>query len=281
MYTLKVQNAYDQILELTHNANYDVTDIAGLTPPAASVNRSTMATGNGSFFNGSRIGERNIVIEVYLKGDIEESRIKLYDYFVQNSPTKIFYKNSRRDVWIEGYVETMECGIFEQQEKAQISIVCPQPYFISNNISVNEFSNVTSYLEFPVELPKNGKIFSTLDLGKVFDVNNQGGECGVIIEILALGTVKKPYITNISTNETTIINKTMTKEWSTVINTNQGQKSVIYKHGKEEQNIILDRDMTSKWIHLRRGINSFTYGAERNAENMRVRITHTDRFEGV
>lgn len=281
MYTLKVQNAYDQILELTHNENYDVTDIAGLTPPAASVNRSTMATGNGSFFNGSRIGERNIVIEVYLKGDIEESRIKLYDYFVQNSPTKIFYKNSRRDVWIEGYVETMECGIFEQQEKAQISIVCPQPYFISNNITVNDFSNVTSYFEFPVELPKSGKTFSALDLGKVFDVNNQGGECGVIIEMLALGTVKKPYITNLSTKETTIINKTMTKEWCTVINTNQGQKSVIYKHGKEEQNIILDRDMTSKWIQLRRGINSFTYGAERNAENMRVRITHTDRFEGV
>lgn len=281
MYTLKVQNAYEQILELTHNADYDVTDVAGLTPPAASVNRSTLATGNGSFFNGSRIGERNIVITVYLKGDIEESRIKLYDYFVQNSPTKIFYKNSRRDVWIEGYVETVEGGLFEQQEKVQISIVCPQPYFISNKITVNEFYNVTSYLEFPVEFAKSGRPFSTLDLGKTFDVNNQGGECGLIIEMLALGTVKKPYITNLSTKETTIINKTITKEWSTVINTNQGQKSVIYKHGREEENIILDRDMSSKWIHLRRGINSFVYGAERNAENMRIRITHTDRFEGV
>ena len=63
-----------KILEERNNEeNYQVTDISGLNPPNANINTSNYANGDGSSFNSSKIPNREVVITVYINGDIQKT----------------------------------------------------------------------------------------------------------------------------------------------------------------------------------------------------------------
>ena len=130
MFTLKVENTRGAVLELTDNEeNYQVTEISGLNPPNANINTSSYANGDGSSFNSSRIPDREIVITVYINGDIQKNRLALYKHFRNKEWCKIYYEDDLRDVFIEGYVQALDVSSFTQKQVAQISILCPNPYF--------------------------------------------------------------------------------------------------------------------------------------------------------
>ena len=143
MFTLKVENAKGAILELTHDeGNYQVTSIDGLTPPNANINTSSYANGDGSSFNSSRIPNREIVITVYINGDVQKNRLTLYKYFRNKEWCKIYYQDEDRNVYIEGYVQTLEAPKFVQKQVAQISILCPNPYFKDMETIVQSISKI-------------------------------------------------------------------------------------------------------------------------------------------
>ena len=109
MFVLKVENSKGYVLELTDNEeNYQITNIEGLDPPKADINTSSYANNDGFSFNGSKIKDREIVITMKINGDVEENRLKLYKYFRIKEWCKIYYKSELRDVFIEGYVQTMD-----------------------------------------------------------------------------------------------------------------------------------------------------------------------------
>ena len=52
LFTLKIQNARNEIFELTHDSkNYSVISVQGLAPPQTVVNTSTGGLIDGTFFN--------------------------------------------------------------------------------------------------------------------------------------------------------------------------------------------------------------------------------------
>ena len=82
MFTLKVENKKGAIFELTHKEDqYQITNIDGITPPNANINTSDYANGDGSSFNSSKIPNREIVITINIKGDVQKNRLALYRYF--------------------------------------------------------------------------------------------------------------------------------------------------------------------------------------------------------
>lgn len=130
MFTLKIKNNRGEIFELTHNRRrYSVLNITGLTLPQCSINTSSAGTSDGSEYNSSHLNPRNIVITLALEGDIETNRQQLYRMFPLHSPVTLFYRTYNRDLHIDGYVETIDGGLFEQRETIQISLICPDPYF--------------------------------------------------------------------------------------------------------------------------------------------------------
>ena len=93
MFTLKVENIKGAVLELTDNEeDYQIANIEGITPPNANINTSTYANGDGSAFNSSKIPNREIVITVYINGDVSQNRLKLYKYFRNNNGVKFILK---------------------------------------------------------------------------------------------------------------------------------------------------------------------------------------------
>lgn len=282
MYTLKVQNVYGQTLELTHNPMYEV-EIEGLNPAQVSINTSAAAIGDGTLYNSSHISERNIVITLYLKNDIEKSRVNLYNYFMSNKVTRIFYKSSLLDVYIDGYMESFEYKLFELGQKVQISMICPNPLFRSVNETSTAHSIVTDLFEFEMDIDEAGIEFSTCIMNEPFEVYNAGSECGVMITMLFSGRkVDNPYIKNLTTGEILQINTTITEDSSIVINTNSGEKSIFWKRGTSEKNILQLMDSNSSWIRLRKGMNMFEYGtANGGDEYMSVNVTYIGFHEGV
>ena len=205
MFTLKIKNFKDETYELTHNyERYYVKSITGLTPPSAVINTSVSGSYDGSFYNSSRLEQRNIVITVGLKGKVEENRQRLYSIFPMKKECEIYFKNRNRDVKIKGYVESIEGDIFTQKEEMQISIICPNPYFETPMSVECEMSRFVPLFEFPFSISKSNPI----PFGKILDkptcniYNNGDVECGCIITITVSDSLSgNPRITNEVTHE--------------------------------------------------------------------------------
>ena len=130
MFALKVQPENGALYELTHNyGKFAIVRIDGIDPPKNSVNISTAGNMDGGIFNSSRLEPRNIVITAVLYGNIEQSRQELYNIFPQKSYVTIFFKDKNRNLKSVGYVEQPACNPFDLRETAQISLICPDPYW--------------------------------------------------------------------------------------------------------------------------------------------------------
>lgn len=283
MFTAKIQNRYGEMIELTHNPDYTVKGITGLNPVNASINTGVLATTDGAIFNSSRKGQRNIVILVAINGDVEKNRLRLYKYAPTKYPIRFYFKNESRDVFIDGYVESHEVDHFENGQAAQISIICPQPFFQSVEDSNTEFAALTPLFKFSFFTDsENPIIFSEIEQNSEQNIVNNGDvETGIIIDLRASSVVQNPIIYNRDTGEKFALNITMQEGDAIQINTNSGQKSVMLTRNGVESNIINSAGIDNDWFVLRYGDNIFTYEASQGYEFLQLKITVADKFEGV
>ena len=122
-----------------------VTNIEGLAPMPGTINMDDNAGGDGSIFNSARAQNRNIVItmkpfeeDVYdfdgqlIKASMEACRRKIYLIFPLKRKIRLYLETETRKYYIDGYVETINADYFGDMEGAQVSILCPDPYFKVN-----------------------------------------------------------------------------------------------------------------------------------------------------
>lgn len=283
MYTLTVKNNRGDKLELTKSPDYTVYRVEGLTPPQATINSSVNVTNDGSNINSVRLERRNIIIYVSLNGDIEANRIKLYKYFPTKKTVTLYFKNDTRDVFIEGTVELIECDLFSNRQVAQISIICPKPYFKAVDKLVTMFSDVTALFEFPFSIPEAGIEFSAIMTGEVRKsiINTGDADTGLIINVYAIGEVVNPVIYNALTMSQIRLNMTLQESDTVVINTNVGEKSITLIRDGISSNALGYMERNSDWFTLQAGDNVFTYGADSGLSNLQLTFTTTLLYGGV
>lgn len=293
MFRLSIENENNEIITLTgREGRYQVLSIEGLNPPNANVRRSSVAGMDGSKYMSAKLEERNIVITIKINGRVEENRLQLYRWFKTKHWCKVYYTNGSRDVYIEGYIETTECGLFTNNEVMQISIICPDPYWQSAQEIVTDISQVIGCFEFPfafgakgVESPTitdDAIEFSQLVKNRIVTIINGGeDETGLNIQITAAGKVVNPVIFNAQTREFFRINMTMVEGDVLVINTNKGQKSITLHQGIERINQINKVVRDSTWLTVSKNGNLFTYDADEGSANMNVIFTHRPKYQGV
>lgn len=144
-----------------------ITSVTGLTPTKSEILTSETPSYDGATYNGYQIGVRNIVFNIMFymgntkKETIEELRWKCYKYFPLRRKIRVYVTNDSGMYHIDGYVESNEINIFSKTESSQISILCPDPYFIKDNtVEYTYVSNITPNFKFPVsfevtEVPKS------------------------------------------------------------------------------------------------------------------------------
>lgn len=281
MYHLIVENEKGDKLELTNNRNYDVLEVTGTGPPTAAINTVKVAGFDGSRFNSSRVEQRNIVVTLNIQHPIEANRLALYNFFRVKRYVKIYYRNNHRDVYTEGYVESFENNPWTQLQQPQISIICPQSYWLATADTTVKFSNSVAAFEFPFSIPAEGIEFSTLmqETSAAVDVGEI--ETGGIIELHASGTVKNPVFYDLTTNQYFGVDVTLQQYDVVTINTNVGEKSVTLLRSGTKTSLLSSRKAGSSWLQFRAGINTFSFDAEEGAADLDCALSFTQKFEGV
>lgn len=224
---------------------------------------------------------RNIVITIVFHGDIEKNRINLYRYFPIKKKVRLYFENDSRDVYIDGYIESFECDLFELGQKAQISVICPSPYFRSIDTTIIKFANLVNLFEFPFSIDKEGIPFSELIISDT-TYNNEGDiDIGMIITLQAIQSVSNPIIYNKTTGEQFGLNYTLQEGDIVTIDTISGEKSVKLNRKGNIFNIINAVQQGSRWLQLVSGINELSYQCDEEASALQITISAVSIFEGV
>lgn len=284
------------VLSEPEKSGFVITEIDGLGPVKADIHTTDIATSDGSIFNSARLTDRNIVLKVRFlaKNSIEDTRQLSYKYFPIKTKVTFGIITDNREALIEGYVESNEPDIFSDEESAQISIVCPSPYFYSAEINNTLFSGVEAAFEFPFEndsLTEKVIEFGTIENKTERSVWYDGdAEVGVTMTIHALGSASNVTIYNVMTRESMSIDTDKLEALTgygiiasddIIISTVKGYKSIKLLRGGIETNILNCLDKDADWFQLSKGDNIFTYIAESGGSNLQFKIANQILYEGI
>lgn len=285
MYSAKVENKDGEVFLLTGDeTRYQVLSIVGLNPTNAQINTVSTAGLDGARYNSSKLKKKNIVITLKINGAVEQNRIFLYNYFRTKEWCRFYYSNDTRDVYIDGYVESVEVGIFSKKEKMQISIISPSSYFKALSEIISDISNTLKLFTFPFSINENEPIpFSEYLENRITRIYNDGeSETGVVITVTFGDDVNAITIRNTTTGENFELDYAFVVGDVVTINTNKGQKDVYLMRNGVKINMFPALKRGSVFFQLAAGINTFGYLAD-GAENKDIRIvfTYRNQYRGV
>lgn len=287
-------------LELTRpdRSGFVVKSVEGLGPVKATINKTQLAMSDGSLYNSSYLGERDITLtlEFYdsAKESIEDIRQKSYKYFQRKQPITLRIETDNRTVEARGYVDSNEPNIFSNAEGCTIIVNCPDPYLYTSQTNVTTFSGIEPAFEFPLE--NNSLDEPLLELSLIRHTTETSAfyegdlDAGTSIIIRAIGEASNVTIYNINTREKFSIdtNKMATMTGSGII----AGDMIIIKTAKHDKSLTLTRDGVttnilncmvkgSKWFTLTKGDNIFAYTAETGETNLQFTIETKVVYDGV
>ena len=281
MFTLKIDNHRGSVTELTHNrGRYAVVGIDGLTRPPTNINTAVAGGIDGSFFNSARVEQRNLVISIILRGDIEANRQALYSIFPLKSVCTIYFENKNRSVKIDGYVETLEADLFSMQERAQVSIICPRPYFEDANAIIDELSTTVKLFQFPFSISEPVSFAEIYNEPHAFLTNVGDAETGFELTADIQADINTLTITNLTTGAYFTVNYAMQEGDTFTLSTVQGRLNVHLTRGDETIQLLNYIGEDSSWIKLVSGLNDMTYSTD-IADEFPVRISAVWLYGGV
>lgn len=306
IYSFTITNYLGDTIKLTLRepalSGFLIKSVTGLGPVKANINTTEVATNDGSKFNSARLTQRNIVFQMVfvdtLKGEsVEDIRQKSYKYFPTKKNVDIIIETDNRYVKTTGYVESNEPNIFSSQEGAQISIICPDPYFYTagdNGDIVTEFYSIAPMFEFPFSnesLTDPMIVFSEIQNRAAGVITYYGDtEIGIVIRIHALGEATNIAIYNTDTREVMridtdkikkITGKGLTVSDDIIINTAKGNKSITLLREGVSYNILNCLGKNPDWFTLTKGDNVFAFTAETGITNLQFRVENKIIYEGV
>lgn len=274
-----------------------ITSVSGLASPKAEISSSEYAMFDGTSIGSMRTEARNIVFSIVfyqsnkLKYSIEELRHQCYAYFPLKRKITIEVTNDSGTYTTEGYIESNETTIFTNIEGAEISVICPEPYFTKKAGDILYLWHAVPMFEFPVKFEDTVE-FSRIEAYPDIILDYRGyGDNGVTITIDAQGSVENPIVYELSRRQWIKINTTtlnartgngiMAKD-SITINTQKGNKSAELVRNGETYNILSCIETGGEWISLVQGTNRFGYSVDGGKKNhLYVRIDYKTNHIGV
>lgn len=182
---IKATNQYGTIryyhLNDTQSA---LISVRGLTPPTANIATSPIATKDGSIVTNAQTQNRNIVLTFAPTGvNPGAFRASIYLMFKVKEPISLQIKTNGRTANIDGYVESINADPFNLKQRIQVSIICPDPYFLGEeesrllnypNSNIVTFSDTTHGAIFEITCYDNivdGFTINNALTGERFTVN--------------------------------------------------------------------------------------------------------------
>ena len=284
MFDLILENAAGDQINFAQNSAFTVTEIQGLNPPEATINTSEIALMDGAKFNSSKLNMRNINVAFAIERQAAKNRLEVFKVLKSKQWVKMTYIGQYRQVFIEGYIESIDITYFEMKQIVTCSILCPSPYFKEAQIIVNELLNIVSAFHFPFASTAEPElIFSYINNEIGIVIENDGDiDCGLIIELYAKDAVSNPKVFNYITGDYIGLNFSMQEGDLITIDTRQGQKSVTLLRGGVESNIFNYIVQGSTWLQLSANGDTFVYEVGTGlASDLSLTFKHYNLYEGV
>jgi len=298
--SIKVTNPLGESITMElgfpEKSGFLIRRIEGLGPSKATIGTTELSYVDGSVFNSSRVNSRNIVLTLgFLENpDIEATRLKSYQFFPIKKRIKMEVKTTTREAYTYGYIESNEPDIFSKEERAVISILCPEAYFYENNDLVTEFSTVVPVFEFPFS--NESTTLKLLEFGDIAIQTSKNiyytgdSPVGVVFNIHAIGSVNDLSILKVSTGETiafssasiiAITGADISAGDDIILSTVVGDKFARLIRSGITYNILNSIGQYPDWFQIERGDNLFTYSADTGVDNLQFTIVSKIAYEGV
>lgn len=279
---LEYITARGDILPLTGNSNFKLTNVDGLTAAKVELSSSTVASMDGDVVNNERTTPRGIVLDLTIEGaDVEAKKRYILRYIKPKQKARLHWTQNDREIEISGIIEAIEMPRFTNTVVMQVSMYCSQPYWEDIAFVVQEISEVlnlhyfTNYENDMLYFTEQGFAFGEYDTNRTKVFENSGDvSVGMEIRIIALGNVGNPIIYN-SDGQFFGVNTTMQAGDEIVISTVKGKKSVM----KNRENILANVMPRSIWLQLKVGENEFTIDSDDGTEgNMYFTVSYKQRY---
>lgn len=283
MISIKLENLKGEILEFTQNSPFSIVDIQGLSPTDATINTSETALIDGGKFNSSKVNLKQMIVAFSINRDAAQSRIEIYRVLKTKQFVKFYYTGYYRDVYIEGYIDSINITHFDMKQMCTVSFLCPSPFFREAQEIINDIDNVVSTFSFPFAITEAEPIpLGYIDAVSNITINNNGDVgCGMVIEIYARNLVINPKVFNYVTAEYIGVNYTMQMGDVIYIDTKQGKKTIQLLRNGEYTNIFNSLMRGSTWLQLDAGENIFTHEVDEGIDNVQITFKHSSLYEGV
>ena len=284
MFELILENKLGDQINFASNSAFTVTLIEGLNPPEATINLSDIALMDGAKFNSSKLNVRYINIAFAIEVNAAKNRIEVYKVLKSKQYVKMTYNGDYRNVYIEGYIESINIDYFEMKQIVTCSIVCPSPFFKDAQMMVNELKNVINAFHFPFASEETPElVMSYINNETGINLENDGDiNCGMIIEMYAIKAVSDPKIFNYVTQEYIGLDFDMEPGDLITIDTRPGQKTATLLRGGVETNIFNYIIQGSTWLQLSSNGGTFVYEVGTGQdEDLDIIFKHENLYEGV
>lgn len=290
-------------------SGFAVYSIDGLGPVTGSINIASLATADGGIFHSARLPSRNILMTLGLlfAETVEEARHLSYRYFPVKKPVSLSIETDQRICDISGYVEANEIDIFSREETAQISILCPNPYFFAGGERRKTevtFAVNTSTFAFPFgnelsestagdrETAPGGLQFGLLTDDSLQTIWYEGdADTGFEMILDAAGAIGgKITVANAETQEAMVLDMDKVESMtgagfglgdSIEVSTVRGEKRITLIRNGNRTNILGCLEKDSDWLLLRKGDNIFQYAATSGGVYLGFRVRYDTLYEGV
>lgn len=284
MAIFKVENELGRVLQLSGMEHkWQIKSITGLNQPNAALSLSVIPTLDGERLNSARLEKRNPLITLSINGNVEQNLLELNTVIQSKKFLRLYFKSNLFDVHVDGTVESFEYDHFENGKVvAQISLICENPYWISNEGEETTISKIISLLEFPISLPDEGIAVSEIKPKASETIKNSGNtDSPIIIRLEASGKVVSPKITDEATGKSLEINISMKKGDLLIINTKKGSKKIELSSGTTVKSVANKVALPITWLELTPGLNTISITAKSGIQNLTATVTSSDVFGGV
>lgn len=284
MFSLTLENKNGDQLSFGMGSPFTIQEIQGLNPPDATINTSQISLIDGAKYNSAKVNMRQLNIAFAIEYSAAYNRIQMYNVLKSKQWIRMYYTGDQRDVYIDGYIQSIDISYFEMKQIVTCTILCPAPYFQEAQTIVNEIKNIINSFHFPFASTEEPQIvfgYYSNDVGVTIE-NDGDVECGLVIELYARSAVSNPKIFNYITQEFFGLNYTMETADLITIDTRKGQRTVTLLRDGVETNLFNYVVKNSTWLQLEANGSTFVYElGSGSLGDLQVIFNHSNLYEGV
>lgn len=293
---LLLTNKFGNTLDLLNSRNYFVlTKAEGMHGINTDISENSSPFIDGTTIESVRALPRSIDLTFNLVGDIQTA-LDYFTSFVKSKQniTLTETNDDGRELTIKGVATIPPYSRMLQTCKITLTVYCGQPYWETAAEIISVLSAAIDLLTFPFDgqyFTATGRPFGAIDTSVEGSfINPSDTSVGMLIELLALGSVNSPRITCSSGEQVgwyLQLNLTLSENDLLEINTVRGQKYVtINGSSTYNGNPILNylEFKGDDWLQLETGSNSFNVtvlqgGIRVTASNLQFSVVYKGRYE--